>query len=222
MMPESIRPMNLILVGGGGHAKVVADATYSAGHSILGFLDDASNAVLAQTGVEHLGRLDQWPIATSLKALLVPAIGHNQLRHQCVAQWIESTGGKQFVATVVHASAIVSPSATLGAGTFCSANAVVNAGAVIGRACIVNTSAVVEHDCVIGDGAHIAPRVALGGHVTVGSQSLIGIGAVVRPGIQIGNGCTIGAGAVVVNDIPDGVTVVGNPARASEVVARHR
>lgn len=229
-MTSSPSQTKLILVGGGGHAKVVADAAISAGWTILGFLDDVADTAMSTVGFRRLGSLDDWRTAGE-QALLMPAIGDNALRRRCVEQWVAALGddgAARTIATVIHASAVVSPSAQIGLGTFCSALSVINAGAVLGQACIINTSAVVEHDGIIGAGVHLAPRAALGGNVHVGSGTLVGIGAVVRPGISIGDQCTIGAGAVVVADVDNGETVVGNPARVSEpasgseIVARHR
>lgn len=91
--------------------------------------------------------------------------------------------------------------------------AIVNACAKVGRHCIINTGSTVGHDVVLGDFVHVAPHATVTGAVTVGEGTWIGAGAVVRQGIHIGKWCMIGAGAVVVKDVPDGVTVVGNPAR---------
>jgi acetyltransferase-like isoleucine patch superfamily enzyme len=94
------------------------------------------------------------------------------------------------------------------------ARVVINAGAQIGKNCIVNTAAIVEHECRVGDHVHLSPGVLLGGGVTVHSFAHVGIGAIALPGTEIGEGAIIGAGAVVVDSVPSGATVVGIPARA--------
>ncbi|WP_449398442.1 hypothetical protein [Chryseobacterium wanjuense] len=89
----------------------------------------------------------------------------------------------------------------------------INAIVKVGRHCIVNTNASIDHDCILEDFVHISPNVALGGNVYVGEGTHVGIGVNVIQGITIGKWCTIGAGAVIISDVPDGCTVVGNPGR---------
>ena len=120
--------------------------------------------------------------------------------------------GFDFV-SAIHPSAVISPSAQIGAGVAIMADAVVNSDARLGNNVIINTRSVVEHDCVIGDHAHIATGALLAGGVVVGNGSHVGIGACVRQGIRIGNDAVVGAGAVVVDDVADNVVVAGNPAR---------
>jgi acetyltransferase-like isoleucine patch superfamily enzyme len=83
----------------------------------------------------------------------------------------------------------------------------------------LNTAAVVEHDCLVGDHVHLSPGVLLGGGVTVHSFAHVGIGAIALPGSEIGEGAIVGAGAVVLDSVPSGTTVVGIPAR---LLARER
>jgi sugar O-acyltransferase (sialic acid O-acetyltransferase NeuD family) len=113
----------------------------------------------------------------------------------------------------IHSSAVVAPSATVGEATIILHGAIVQANAQIGRHVLINTAASVDHDNIIGDYAHISPRATLCGHVEIGEGTHVGAGAVIIPSIRVGKWCTIGAGTVVVRDVPDGVTVVGNPAR---------
>lgn len=92
------------------------------------------------------------------------------------------------------------------------AGAIVNVDAEVGAAGIVNTGASVDHDCLLAHGVHVCPGAHLSGNVTIDACSWVGVGAAVRQGIHIGAGVSVGAGAVVVRPIPDGWTVVGNPA----------
>jgi len=114
---------------------------------------------------------------------------------------------------IIHASAIVSPWATLRRGVQVFAAAVVNADAEIGAGAIVNTGAIVEHDCRVGAHAHVAPGACLAGLASVGESAHVGIGAVVIEGVRIGPGALVGAGAVVIRDVPEGARVAGVPAR---------
>lgn len=199
----------LALLGAGGHGKVVADAALLAGWQNVIFFDDAW---------PHVQTNGHWPVVGDMAALLgllhefdgvFVSIGHCATRWQ-KQQALQTAGAK--LATVVHPRACMSPYARLGVGTVVMAGAIVNVDAEVGAAGIVNTGASVDHDCVLAHGVHVCPGAHLSGNVTVGPCSWVGVGAAVRQGIQIGANVTVGAGAVVVRPIPDGMTVVGNPA----------
>ena len=202
----------LLIIGAGGHGKVVADTAGASGTwERIAFLDDGVPA-----GSEVLG----WPVigaGVQLKELrdefseCVVAIGNNALRWQLLQSALDA--GFE-VPVLVHPRACVSPSATMGAGTVVMAGAVVQADVRMGQGVIINTAASVDHDGDIGDACHICPGVHLGGGVRVGRESWIGIGSTVREGVRIGSNSVIGAAAGVIRDIPAGVTAVGVPARA--------
>jgi sugar O-acyltransferase (sialic acid O-acetyltransferase NeuD family) len=118
--------------------------------------------------------------------------------------------------TAIHRAAFVAGDARIGAGSQILAGSVVAVDCTLGEACIVNTGATVDHECRLGDGVHVCPGAHLAGCVTVGEFAMIGTGAVVLPRVEIGAGAIVGAGAVVTRDVPAGVTVVGNPARARQ------
>lgn len=115
--------------------------------------------------------------------------------------------------SVVHASAVVSPSASLDEGTCLCPGAIVSAGARLGRNVIVNTGAVVEHDCELGDHVHVASGAVLAGGVVVGDGAHIGAGASVKQGVRIGSDALIALGAAVIEDVPKGAIVAGVPAK---------
>jgi acetyltransferase EpsM len=196
-----------VLIGGGGHALVVADAARRSGLEVAGFLDDDARASLAREA-RHLGGLFDWPSG----GRLVIALGCLPRRRSIIATGAASGAADRFM-TITHPAAIVSTSATIGPGVFIGPGAIVNSRADLGPHAIVNSGAIVEHDCRIGVNAHVAPGAALGGGVIVGSDTLVGLGSRILPRIRIGAGCTIGAGAVVTRDVPDGATALGVPAR---------
>lgn len=200
----------LAVLGAGGHGHVVADAATAAGWLKVVLFDDQWPSVspagpwAVEGDVNHL-----------LKRLaefegVIVAIGH------CASRWalherLRAAGAP--LATIVHPRAWVSPHARVGAGSVVMAGTVLQFGAQVGEAAIVNTGATVDHDCVIGDGVHLCPGTHLGGRVQVGRLSWVGIGTSVRQGICIGDSVTIGAGAAVVEDVADGTTALGVPAR---------
>lgn len=200
----------LLLIGGGGHALVVAEAASLSGWSLIGVYDDAEEPVVCKLfGVPRLGTLtgllSGGRVAGGAWHL---ALGNLPLRSRLIERLGEGA------ATVVHPRAFVSPSARLGAGVLVGAMAVVHSAASVGAHAIVNTGAIVEHECEVGANAHLAPGSVLGGNVRVGAHTLVGLGARVVPGAVIGEGCVVGAGAVVVRDVPAEKRVRGVPARA--------
>jgi len=208
---------HMILIGGGGHAKVVLDAALCAGIEIQGFVDDDVDAPMAKMRgcPAYVGSFED--VTKHTRCCLMLAVGDLALRAGLIAR----VGDADFAQPIVHPSAAVAPSASLALGVFVGAGAVVNADARVCSQGIVNSGAIVEHDCRVGINVHLGPRSVLGGGVHVGDHSLIGIGAVVLPGVKIGSGCVVGAGAVVVEDVGDGETVVGVPARVVGVAREH-
>ena len=202
----TVHPRSLLLVGGGGHATVVAEAALLAGWRIVGFVDDDQQAPLGASAqrIGAFASIDT-PELTGRHPTII-AVGDLRLRRDCIARV------RGDFATVIHPRAIVSPSATIGAGVFIGPGAVVHTNARIGAHATINSGAVVEHDVVLGDNAHLAPGAVLGGAVRVGAGTLVGLGARVIPGVHIGADAIVGAGAVVIRDTPDGVCVVGVPA----------
>jgi len=198
----------IILIGGGGHAKVVLDAAQSAQVEICGFIDDDSNAPISNMQncpacIGSFNQLKSFPNAT-----LMLAIGDLGFRTELIDQLRQF----EFSVPIIHPSAIVAKSAAISNGVFVGPGAIVNADTTISCHAIINSGAIIEHDCQIGINTHIAPRVVLGGGVRIGNHTLIGIGSTVLPGVHIGSGCVVGAGAVVTQSIADNETVVGVPA----------
>ena len=141
---------------------------------------------------------------------VIIAIGNNLIRHK---KFIQLESYKANFVNIIHPFAIVSSLSTLAAGCFVGAGAIINPDSFIGKACIINTNAVIEHDCLIADAVHISPSCSLAGGVNVGEQSWLGIGSCVKQLVNIGRYAIVGAGSVLIKDVPDKCTVVGNPVR---------
>lgn len=193
----------VIIIGASGHGKVVADIVTAAGDTVVGFLDDDESKQTCG-GYPVLGAVAEAKKYPDCRFII--AIGNNEVRKR-IARELELPWY-----TAVHPSAVISPRATIGAGTVVMPRVVINAEAGIGAHCILNTGAIVEHENHIADYVHLSPGAALGGNVRVGEGAHIGIGASVKNNISI-CGCTIGAGAAVVKDITESGTYAGVPAR---------
>ena len=195
---------DVAVLGAGGHAGVVIQVLRASTREVAGVYDDSKEAQLTGKmgfSVRPMSSLPQGSAA-------VIAIGSNAVRRKVDARF----PGIEW-ATVLHPSAVVDPSATLGEGTVVMAGAVIQAGARVGRHVVVNTRCSIDHDCVIGDYASIAPGAALCGTVTLGDGAWIGAGATVKEGLTISKGCVLGAGATLVKNMSvENDTWVGTPA----------
>jgi sugar O-acyltransferase (sialic acid O-acetyltransferase NeuD family) len=208
-------PRSLAIVGAGGHGKVVADCAREMGRWATILFVDQRYPELQRCGPwPVVGRdLDELAMLEPARLDIAVAIGANRLR----LAWLDRIAAAGLtIATIQHPRATVSRSVDLGVGTVVIPGAVINMDAQIGRGCIVNTGATVDHDCVLGEGVHVAPGANLGGGSRIGACSWIGIGAAVRQGVTIGRDVTVGAAAAVISPVPDGVTVLGVPARIAE------
>ena len=200
------------ILGASGHGKVVADALFQMTNiKDIIFFDDA------YPSAKNIGC---WSIEGNTQDLIrrqsefhgaVVAIGNNFIRY---AKQLDLVLNGVKIISVVHPKAVVSPFATIDAGTVILAGAIVNSDASVAAACIINSNAVVEHDCKLSEAVHISPGANLGGGVVIGQHAWVGIGSCVRQMVRVGNNVIIGAGSVVVKDVVDNITVVGCPAKA--------
>jgi len=204
----------VIILGAGGHAKVLIDALRVQSAELLGIADaDPDKKGQMLLGVPVLGGDDEVMKYPAEKIKLVSGIGSvrvNPLRRK-LFEYFKSEG-YQF-ASVTHPSAIIARDVVLSEGVQIMAGAVIQAGCHVGINAIINTGAVVDHDCSIGDHAHIAPGVTLSGGVVVGENAHVGTGATVIQGVRIGRNSLVAAGAVVIHDVAEGATVSGVPAK---------
>jgi sugar O-acyltransferase (sialic acid O-acetyltransferase NeuD family) len=205
--------MDTILIGAGGHGKVVLDILQCQGkHRVIGFLDaDPSLHGTTVAGVPVIGGINQLVKLKAQKVrAAVIAIGDNRVRRQYAHEAADA--GLELI-NAIHPAATIARSVTLGRNVVVAAGAVVCTEAQLGDSVIVNTSAIVDHECVVGEAVHIAPGAVLAGRVRVEPLAFIGMGAKVIQCLTIGAETVVGAGAVVRTDLPPRVTAVGVPAR---------
>jgi sugar O-acyltransferase (sialic acid O-acetyltransferase NeuD family) len=211
---EAGRSGTIIVVGGGGHAKVVI--------SILRKLE--TYRILGYTALKDRGSLLDAPYLGSdseLDALApgneklnaVLALGQVGLGEPRYKLWTRLQSPSLSFPLIISPDGTVNEGVSGGEGAVVMDGAVINSGASIGRGAIVNTNCTIEHDVVLADWVHVAPGATISGHVTVGRFSMIGAGATVIEGINIAAGCMVGAGATVVHDLTEQGTYVGSPAR---------
>jgi sugar O-acyltransferase (sialic acid O-acetyltransferase NeuD family) len=199
----------IVIVGAGGHGRVVLDAVWALKQPIAGFIDTVARPGAEINGCVVRGDNSLLDDPGFLNAhSFIVAIGNQQARRDLSLLLLD----RAELATIIHPSAIISPHALIGAGTAVIAGAVVSANTQIGRFCILNTSCTVDHDNNLADGVQVCPGAHLAGNVRCGEDAFIGTGAVAIPGISIGANAVVGAGAVVIRDVPEGAKVVGNPA----------
>lgn len=194
----------LVLIGAGGHARVLHALVLAAGRRFAAVCDPA----LAQRGDRFWNHLPVLESDAALEALprdsvmLVNGIGKvvgSDIRRQ-VHDRLSKLGFR--FATLVHPAAWVAPDAQLSDGVQIMAGAIIQPGCVLGEDCIVNTRASVDHDCIIESHVHIAPGATLCGTVEVAESAFIGAGAVVIQGRRIGSSAIVAAGATVARDLP--------------------
>jgi sugar O-acyltransferase (sialic acid O-acetyltransferase NeuD family) len=202
----------VIMLGGGGHAKVLADAISELpNYSLIGFLDD--NESLTQLlGVSRIGKLTTPPQDTHTKNVImgIGHIGRLDFYKKCIGLFKDL--GYTFE-TILTKNSVVSKRATIGIGSIVMNGAVIQVESKIGDHVIVNTNASIDHGSTVGDYTHIAPGCSISGDVTIGKNCLIGTGASIIQGITIVDNCIIGADSVVVKDCLEPGTYVGVPAK---------
>ena len=195
-----------ILLGAGGHAKVVLSLARALGWDVIGVCDPALSAahdLQAWRGVRVLGTdaalvgVDPGTVALLNGVGQIPG---SSARQELFEEW---TARRFRFPVLIHPSASVDPSASLDDGVQVMAGAVIQADASVGRNTIVNTRASVDHDGVIGAHVHVAPGATLCGSVLVGDGAYIGAGATVVQGLQLGRGAFLTAGTLLTRNLPE-------------------
>jgi UDP-perosamine 4-acetyltransferase len=200
-----------IILGAGGHAKVLLALVRLTGLDIIGVCDPtlARQGASDWRGVAVLGSDEFLQSIDPKTCFLINGIGQivgGHRRESIFANWKKL--GFHFP-TLIHPNAYVDSSAMLGDGAQIMAGVNIQADVKIGQNCIVNTRASIDHDCVIEDNVHIAPGAVLCGGVHVGSRGFIAAGATVVQDITVGASAVVGAGVTLVRNLASGQTVIG-------------
>ncbi len=205
----------IVLIGGGGHCRSVADCLVSLEiYDEIGIVEKEAGAGSGVQGIDIIGmdadlqRLfdEGWRYAF----VTIGSVG-NTLGRRKILQNLKEIGFE--IPNIIDRTAVIGKDVILGEGIFVGKNAVINAGTTIGDCAIINTGAVVEHDCKIGDFAHISSGAVLCGEVNIGDDTHVGAGTVIRQQIKVGSKVLLGIGSVVVKNVPDSVTGYGNPCK---------
>ena len=199
---------DVIIIGAGGHAKVIADIILSSGDNLVGFLDDddAKQGKVIYKEYRVIGK-----VSDSFKykdKYFVVAIGDNRVRAEITDKYDELNWY-----TAIHPKVVIADTVKIGDGTVIMAGVVINPDTTIGRHCILNTACSVDHDNIIGDYVHVSPGASLAGTVSVGDYSWICIGATVINNVGIVKNVVLGAGATATDNIDEPGIYIGTPAR---------
>jgi sugar O-acyltransferase (sialic acid O-acetyltransferase NeuD family) len=193
----------IIIIGKGGHAKVVANIIKESCDDLVGYYDDGETDDVIGT-ISELKKIEP-------NEFMICAIGSNKAR-ETVVNKINNTTGTNSWTNLIHPCTSVATDCIMGIGNIICPNATIQPSVIIGNHTIINTKASVDHDCKIGSFVHIAPGATLCGTVIVGDGAFIGANATIINNITVGPWSIIGAGSVVLKDVPTGYTVYGNPA----------
>lgn len=199
---------DLVIVGAGGHAKVVVEAALvQEKYKIIGLLSDSAQPDEKLLGFPVKRHLEDLP---KTKAAFIVAIGDNKIRKEKFENFLQ-LGWEP--ATIIHPTALISRFCKIGAGSLICLRASICTDAEVAENVIINSAAIVEHECTIGAHSHVSVGVNLAGRTKIGEGCFIGISSCTIPEIKIGAWSTVGAGAAVIRDLEPNSLVGGVPAK---------
>lgn len=204
----------IILLGAGGHARVIIDILTLSGWVIAGVVDKIESGKTEFLGYPVIGNDDVlkeiYEGGVRNAVLGMGHIGNYIIRNNIYCK-LKGIGYQ--LPNIIHPNATIASDVAMGEGNVIFAGSVINSGAVIGNIDIINTNVVIEHEVKIGNNVHVAPGGVILGAVSVMNNSFIGANSTVLQGRKVGRAVIIGAGSTVLKDVGNDVTVVGNPAR---------
>jgi UDP-perosamine 4-acetyltransferase len=203
--------ISVVVYGAGAGAVTVKECLdLGSEYEVVCFIDDDPNHAESLSGRPVYGsdRLGEIVDEGVIHVAVAIAAGAVRMR---ILNAVEAIGAR--IVTVIHPTALVAPSASIGEGSFIKAGAIVETNTSVGRMCIIDNGAILPHDNELGDACHVAPGASLGSGIKVGGMSIIGIGASVATGVTIGEAVIVTPGSVVTEDLADFAIADGNPAK---------
>ena len=205
---------NIIIIGSGGHSRVIIDSYTKTNYNIIGIIDinflenkGTNELILGYPVIGNINSLENFKL-NFIDIFL--AIGNNELRKKYCDMSIVKQYSMPFL---LDKHSTVSNHSEIGLGTFVGPGSIINAGAVVGKNSIINTGSIIEHEVCIGDFTHVGPGTKIAGRVSVGKNVNIGIGVSIKNNITIGENAIIGAGSVVIDNVLPYTKVAGIPAK---------
>lgn len=206
---------NILIIGSGGHAKVIIDIVEKEGsYNIVGLLNKQANGNEKILGYDLLGKEEDLPKFAKIHDIqgIIIAVGDNYTRAKVVSRTKEKCPELSFF-SAIHPQASIAPDVSIGQGTVIMAGVSVNVTSSIGEFCILNTNSSLDHDSQMGNFSSLAPGVTVGGECQINEFSAINIGATLIPRITIGKHSVVGAGALVNKAVGSFEVVYGRPAK---------
>ena len=205
----------IVIIGNGGHAKVVVDSLEKMGaYEIAGFVAKAEQMEFSYRGYNIIGTDEQlkeiYESGVRNAVVAIGYIGKSDIRSN-IYKKLQEVGF--ILPTIIDPTAIVAEDVQIGEGTYVGKKCVINAAAKVGKMAIINTGAIVEHECQVDDFVHIAVSTVLCGNVYVKKNAFVGANATILQGITVGANAIVGAGSVIKDKVDDYCTVVGVPGR---------
>lgn len=205
----------VVVIGSGGHGRVIADILRARGDQLAAFLDDQHKGKIVLGAPVMGGTEDVDDEDFVSRYAFIVGLGDTRLRRK-ISEKIISHGGR--LATAIHPTATVALDVMICEGTVVMAGAIINTGSRIGKFAVINTGAIIDHDNVLEDGVHISPGCNLAGGVYCYEDAFIGTGATIIPRTRIGRGSVVAAGATVTSDVAPNTMVAGTPAKFKRTV----
>ena len=203
---------SIVIIGGGGHAKMCIDLIRQNNeYNIIGIIDEKLDIGSDVLGIKVIGdngsliKLRELGVKFAING--VGAISKPKVRLK-IYKDLKNIGFIQ--PNLIHPSSSIEPSASLGDGNQIMMGAYIGSDVKVGHGCIINSGSIISHDCILRDHCHIAPGAILAGSVDVGYASVIGMGVTVYLGISIGDDVLIYNGVNITKNIKNGEIVDGN------------
>lgn len=216
---------DLIVLGAGGHAKVIVDIIkkYYKQYNLVGLLaktNEKNKQVLGTTVLGTDNLLEELFHQGIHKAIIGIGMIKDYRPRERLYQLVKHFGYQCI--NVIHQECIVSDYVVFGEGNVFLAGAIINADVIIGNNCIINTGSIIEHDSILGNNIHIGPGAILGGEVIVEDNCMIGMGANIIQGVKVERASIVGAGSVVISNVPAHSIVAGVPAKIIKNISEMR